>query len=295
MKKSPLFKRLAIGALGAVATLQSASAVILVNDTTFTANGSTASGGYIYASAVGSPTLTGGATLAFATTNTGAQDPDFSIANRRFTSQAIAIGDTLSLSFDFVSGPAFTLVRSFGFGFVGNSAGGMPTTDQTNPIFSPDDFYSLAATATRGGSQYTLNGLRSDFNNDNTGNPLQLGGILGGASENVGNSLTDGARVAYSITRVADTGGKAQYSVLLQIGTGDTRAAATLSSNGAATDLLSFDGIFFGTGGALSAPANPNFTIDNVMVNYMAVPEPSTFAMLLGGLGMLTLQRRRRY
>ncbi len=291
--------------VGIAASLQIASGQTLVNDTTFTANNSTAAGGYIYATALGNPILTGGSTLAMTTDpgNGSTINGDYSFINRRFASQAMDVGDRLTLSFTVLNiNTDFDDFRSFAFAFVGSSSPDMPTTN-TSTISSADDtYYSLGGIATQGNNgQSGYNGLRANWTGGNgLNNPLAFGGTNGGGnSPNGASGINNDDVVQFSIERINNNvDGFAQYTVMTIVNpnglTPDTSRGSTTIGGRSTTEFLSWDGLAIGATGSMANDAAFNLTLDNIIVQYTAVPEPSSVLLILGGVGLLVVRGIRR-
>jgi hypothetical protein len=109
------------------------------------------------------------------------------------------------------------------------------------------------------------------------------GGAQGFSPGFGGTSVTPGLDHTYTITLDSATGASS-----ISVDGGLAFASGTLSS----TQLSSISGVGFGSNFAEGSTFRNFILTDNVVV--AAVPEPSTWAMVLGGFGMLVFFQRMR-
>lgn len=203
---------------------------------------------------------------------------------------ALAVGETITLTFDFKLGNTANAENGFRFGLFNSNgtryAAGFSSAAQpfsNAAVFSPSTGFLAAANvgATSGTSTF---GVRRGTASGSNTTPF------GGTS-----TITGGFTTSGYLGLVAGT----TYTALLSI-TRDTSSTAFVSTtingftqSGTATGVnasqISFDTVSI-LGGSSTVATGQSFTIDNV--NVTVVPEPA--AALLGSLGFLGLLRRRR-
>lgn len=200
---------------------------------------------------------------------------------RSFTSQTVAVGQTIRVTFDYTENYAAT----------------------TNDVALRVGFYDVANPitanqwSTSGGTVGLFNGYYGFIRDTGTTNTLRTESATDTTAVNTGPTVatsvtltTTGDSVTYDIVQ------STQYKVLFEV----TRTSSTQMSS--VMKLTSFDGLTtYQNLTASTATVQSNFDtlvvrpngatlLDNIKVE--VIPEPS--AALLGGLGLLALLRRRR-
>jgi len=206
----------------------------------------------------------------------------------KFTATTLAVGDTLTLSFDYrftiapstgtASGVRFGLYDSKGTDYT------VPTADTYDNNDKGYRVYSAASSSSLAGS------LSKEDGGDGSGNAGSAGGGSGdntllGSPTNFNQSTTT-ARYSFSITRDSAT----QVSFGLSIN-GTNRLSSSVTDSSSA--IFTFDELLIGAGTATA------YAFDNVTVVFTpsAVPEPSAYALLfsaLAGAAVITTRRQRR-
>jgi hypothetical protein len=205
-----------------------------------------------------------------------------------FSSTTLAIGDTISMSFTYASTEDTSNATGLRFGFH-NTMGTTQTSDlpgaSANAIYQDDLSYQIWA------PRDVANQPIQMFATNVAARPLDTSlitsssntAIPGTASTTTSTAGAAGPRTAtFSLTRTA-TG----YDYL------STYGGAVLSGSTTVVRTDTFDSIVLWSdlrGNLL------NVSFDDVVVTYTAVPEPSTYAMIAGGLGLVgaIVVRRRR-
>jgi len=206
---------------------------------------------------------------------------------KQFSQTTLAVGESLRLTFDytaFASQPISVSNSHFRIGLF-----------DTSNTFTSNQAASSWSTTNEG---YTMGigagttGATSNFfyRTGNAGivSTTSPSTALGAADTlNVTNFALVPVNVEFTITRLSATEIQlAGKFVQNSITTTFTTKNVTATGNYVDT----FDTLFIGYG---SSANGRGFTIDNV--NLTVVPEPSSYALLLGGLGLLVLLRRRRF
>lgn len=168
---------------------------------------------------------------------------------------------------------------------------GLTATGAANSINSSgfstaaDDFYNFGFTVT-GGVTATVNQLIFGSQASNTGPGFinVLAAIDGGAFTQVGSfALEGGTNLSQALTLTAPVTGRERIDFRFV-------AASNTSANGGT----------IGSGGTLRVTnfqptaANTAFTIDGALNQVAAVPEPSAWAMMILGVGLVGASMRRR-
>jgi hypothetical protein len=210
-----------------------------------------------------------------------------------FSSSSLSsIGDSISLSYSFTVSSAAVfnasdatfrvgLFNSNGTAVTGNTAG----TDANN---STDLGYMAGYRGLTG-----TNGSANTFYQRNSSN-----NVLFTTAAYSNSSATFGGNTSPTLSSFGLAAGNlsGSGSLTLTLISGGVRLSSVVNGGTAQTlDDLSglvttFDEFgFFG----LSGSANPTITFSNIAVNYTAVPEPSSCALLAGGLLLLVCLRRK--
>ncbi len=181
----------------------------------------------------------------------------------------------LTLDFHFTGGIANN-TAGFRLGLF-NSNGTTTTADNSAAPDNDIGYFGTFGTGTTPGV-----GIYEQANtNTRPGNSLNTAGFTTvGTDATVGiNDTTSKHSAEFQIIRLSatDIGLRLYYDGSLVASRNDSSISAT-----------SFDSVIINPG-----IAGVSFNIDNVLVQTAVIPEPSTFAMLLGGFGMLALLRRR--
>ncbi len=264
-----------VGLAACLPTIPANAQDALVDDATFTVDGTTDGGGYVSLSSIESTAMVGGDSLGFDTSNTGEEAGEYALAYRRFDPILLEVGGSLTLSFTVTNlGDGFGTIRSFGFGFVGPSEGGLPDADLPSALTDRDEYYSIVGVLTGGerAGQFLVSGVRSKYHGD-TGSPLQTGGVDGSKAGSTGGGVAPACGVSLRIVRVEDSEeGKPTYDTTLTIlrpnGTTDDKGTYPLTSKGSDTDYNTWDGIVIGATGVFPKGENVSFEIDNVVVKH---------------------------
>ncbi len=244
------------------------AATVLFNDTTFSANPN-AEGYYSATSTTSTVTGSGSGLTWNSATN-------FDSFFKQFTPTTLAVGETMTLSFTLVSGPAGNVNTGFYYGLYDTS-----NTFASNQVASPwtGSTRGYALGLPRGTRTATAwYGLNVDASNL-LSNGSQLGSVSPTQTYVAAGPQT--TLVEFSITRSG-------ASTILLDGTYDATTMTTFDTG--ANDYFTFDtfamGMTGGTGG---------FIIDNISVT--VVPEPSSIALLavglFGAMGMRHYRMRR--
>lgn len=142
-------------------------------------------------------------------------------------------------------------------------------------VFNPDAWVMLGTGYAKGGFTIQQNGLNNFFDS-NPATGFQWTGDNTGVFQNVtitySNFTNDGSNITGWDESVVTSGGSSNPSVSYSV---SGQSIASISSF-----RIQMKG------------AEGDFYVDNV--NIVAIPEPTTWAMLLGGLGVVALLRRRR-
>lgn len=202
----------------------------------------------------------------------------------------LADGETITLTFDFTAtalgastenGLRFGLFNSNGTRY----AAGFSTATlafSNVAVFQPTTGFFTTANlgATAGTASYGIR--RGNASASNT-TPFGGSGTIAGASTTAGYlGLVAGTSYTASLSITRNSATEAFVSTTIN---GFTQSATTTATAG----TLSFDSVTI-LGGSAITPTGNTFVVDNV--NVTVIPEPT--AALLGGLGALSLLRRRR-
>ena len=176
----------------------------------------------------------------------------------QFTNTSLAIGESITLSFDFrITNTA-----------ANNNAGlrfGLSTSSNTYALT-----FGTGTTVGAGIAQFavnTVNGPNTGYTA--TGTPFAI-------------NDTASHTFAFTLTRTSSTS-------LSFLGSVDSNTVSSVTSN-SISDFI-FNNIIVGQNASLN-----DFNIDNVLVTVGAIPEPSTYAVLAGlaALGLVACKRSRR-
>lgn len=211
------------------------------------------------------------------------------------TTQALAVGDSLTVSLNITFSTVGTASGGFRVGLFDSNGATRSSTNGDNTSFTGYDGYIFTSTLdSTTSNSLTLRervaGVSGALLSSTTGGIYTTVGSTGGPT---GQTLSTGVayNVTYTITRTDSTTLSQAYYL-----TGGTLSGFnnTFSDTTASTtEFDTFAILSTSTGGS-------NFAIDNVLITYSAavaaVPEPSTYAMIFGGVSFLGLlyQRRRR-
>jgi len=272
-------------------TAASSQAVTLYSLSSTVLDGNSGENTYISANGSGSGLSYNSGTPSLTMTLPGSGSYGHIVGNFSSTSLA-SIGDSITLSYSFTVSSATVvnssdttlrvgLFNSNGSAVTGNSAG-------TDPNFSTDLGYMAAYRGLTG-----TNGSTNTFYqriNSNSG--------LFSTAAFSNSSATFGGNTSPTLTSFGITSGtlSGSGSLTLSLISGGLRLSSVVNGGAAQTlDDLSGQVTTFNEFGffGLSGTTNPTITFTGLSVNYSAVPEPSAFALLSGGLLALFCLRRK--
>lgn len=195
------------------------------------------------------------------------------------------VGDKLILSFDmrFVEAPASN-IYGLRFGLYDSNGTSISSDNPqgvTQPTAQNDDYGYYVRTSTGSPSPAAME-IMDEPSGDNPTGGGTLGSVIGAAGSPV--AINDLLKHSFVLT--VERTGVSSISLAL---TYDNVLKATATDN---TPVVTFDTIYLGMGSISS-----DFLVDNVKLetaSAVVIPEPSSLALGLAGVGLLTLARRRR-
>jgi len=266
-------------ALAAFAAFTTVGNTAVIFTDTFT-SGTAADAGYYRFGTTGTTLAVAGADLDFTTDGTAASR---SGVIKSFTAQTLAVGDSITFSFDITSRSLASLQSNAFRWSIGNLGNPSPVTGA--PVTA--DLTSAAPFSSGSRIFHSFSASTSDT--------AGYGGIINGQSSPVVNTsiaayvgfagpVSVGQTGVTSVSLTIDRTGTDSYSISqTAFGSSDT---GTIT--GAVADANIFNTIAFSMNNAGAL----NFSLDNVQVS--VVPEPATWVLLTGSLTALVVFRRRR-
>lgn len=252
-----------------------ANATVLINDT-FTSNGTSASYGYYLirnAAAGVTASVTGGTGLIVDQAATGTQNTGIF---KKFATTGLAVGETLTMTMglNFNQGNSTT---GDAFRIMLGSTSTTGTATNFNAFNADTLFTSLRLANGTGTSGSVRSHVAADGANISTFTGTNSVFTQGSGGIPLTNAVSS---VVFSLTR---TGSGIDIA-------GNLNGNSIGSFSRAGAEALTSYNLF----GVYQNSSTPNLDFTLTSVNLQIVPEPSTWALLAGGLTALTIFRRRR-
>jgi hypothetical protein len=217
---------------------------------------------------------------------TGTNASAWTYFNTSATSQTLAVGDSLKATFkiaftDSDGGSLIVSPTSFRFGFFNTPTTTLAAPATTSPLGIASNFASSAANNT-----FAVTG------GTNAGTGVPISGTFSAGQTGAGDFGTSLAgTVSFTLTLTA-TGTYREDVSFLPSGASTPNS---YSFTGLSSSLTSFSGLGFAntTFGQVSGGVVPITLIDDLVITYTAIPEPSTYAAF-AGLSVLALAATRR-
>lgn len=195
-------------------------------------------------------------------------------------------GDSLVLTFDVAYSAATNPTSSAALkvAFANSNGDTRTTADGTNNIFAPYSGYAVSygyettiyvRERAAGGSNLALLTSISGYTTVDSGTTLAL----------VDDPFPTVYLATFSITRNADSGLDFSYTLTDKLTPANTW---TFTTTDADPSTMAFDTISFGN------TSGTDLLLDNVKIEFIAVPEPSSYALLGGVAALAVLAYRRR-
>ncbi|MBC8126350.1 MAG: PEP-CTERM sorting domain-containing protein [Gloeobacteraceae cyanobacterium ES-bin-144] len=227
-----------------------------------------------------SGTLTKGSTLAWTENSTTS---GYEVIGRSFVGSTIAIGETITLTFDWTQSSATVDIIRAGLYNIGGTltadswAGANGSTPGSIGTF--EGYYSFLRDSGAGKEAR----IDSGNNTGNTNAPVILAGTnIGTNTTNV--NLTDNGTVTYQVLFSVTRTSASQVATLFDIRSGLTSVLSVAGNQTTGTTFSTFDSAFIRSSGG-------TMTLDNIKLS--VVPEPSQHILAAIGLASLAFRRRR--
>jgi hypothetical protein len=287
--KKRLSTLLALSAIFALASNVSQAQTVF-NLTSFDANNwnfATEPDGGPYSSV---PSKTGGTTLSV---NFGDTSVAQSSINYNFANTAVAVGETITLTFDFtLTGGTSDQSNGLRFGLYGNNGAALLSSDG---ITDYDPFASEYSGVGAGYRTGTSAGNGAHFSNDyasgSTPNQL-IANKDGGDWKPTSSSVAAlGAGSTYTLSLSLERINAYDVDVTSKLNGSEYWSSNVTGDTGTSTHFDDFSTFSIGLNNS-AMDAGRGFTLDNVSL--AIIPEPTTFFLTMVGLGSFLLFRRNR-